>query len=185
VSLRKVQRSEILDWKTYDDGRQAARAAIMEVKRPRRIHVGPHLTFLFENADTLRYQVQEVMRAERMVREAEIQQEIDTYNALLGGEGELACALLIEIDDKAERDRALRAWRDLPEHIYLRTERGLVRPSFDPGQIDDEKISAVQYLRFPVGGAQPLAVGCDLPPLVAETVLDDEQRAALTADLAS
>jgi len=55
------------------------RTAIMEVKRPRRIHVGPHLTFLFENADTLRYQIQEVMRVEGIVREADIQHEIDTY----------------------------------------------------------------------------------------------------------
>jgi uncharacterized protein DUF3501 len=183
VTMRKVQRSEILDYQTYDDRRNAARTAIMEVKRPRRIHVGPTLTFLFENAETLRYQIQEVMRTERIVRETEIQQEIDTYNDLLGGAGELACCLLIEIDDRAARDRALRAWRDLPRHLYLRTDQGLVRPTFDPGQRDDEKISAVQYLKFAVGTGRPLAVGCDLPELVAETVLDDEQRAALAADL--
>jgi hypothetical protein len=184
MTTRKVERSELLDYQTYADQRDAARTAIMEVKRPRRIHVGPTLTFLFENAETLRYQIQEVMRAERIVREAEIQHELDTYNQLLGGPGELACCLLIEIDDRAARDRALRAWRALPEHIYLRTEEGLVRPTFDEGQMDDEKISAVQYLKFPVGRGRPLAVGCDLPELVAEAVLDEEQRAALAADLA-
>jgi hypothetical protein len=183
--MRKVQRSEIVDFQTYDDQRNVVRAAIMEVKRPRRIHLGPSLTFLFENAETLRYQIQEVMRAERIVREADVQHEIDTYNDLLGGEGELACCLLIEIDDRVERDRALRAWRALPQHIYLRTDHGLVRPRYDPGQLDDEKLSAVQYLKFAVGTGRPLAVGCDLPALAGETVLDKEQQAALAADLAS
>ena len=184
MTMRKVQRSEIVDYQTYSDRRPVARAAIMEVKRLRRIHVGPHLTFLFENADTLRYQIHEVMRVEGIVREADIQHEIDTYNSLLGGPGELACCLLIEIDDREERDKALRAWRALPQHVYLRTDQGLVRPTYDTSQIDSEKISAVQYLKFPVGTARLLAVGTDLPALVAETTLDDEQRSALTADLA-
>jgi hypothetical protein len=183
MTMRKVQRSEIVDYQTYSDRRPATRTAIMEIKRPRRIHVGPHLTFLFENAETLRYQIQEVMRVEGIVREADIQHEIDTYNDLLGGEGELACCLLIEIDDKQERDRALRAWRALPQHVYLRTDQGVVRPTYDTSQLDEEKISAVQYLKFPVGAAHPLAIGTDLPALTAETILDDEQRAALAADL--
>jgi hypothetical protein len=118
------------------------------------------------------------------VREADIQHEIDTYNSLLGGQGELACCLLIEIDDRDERDKALRAWRALPQHVYLRTDQGLVRPSYDTSQIDSEKISAVQYLKFPVGTGRLLAIGTDLPALVAETTLDDEQRSALAADLA-
>jgi hypothetical protein len=183
VTRRKVQRSEVVDYQSYDDQRQATRQRVMEIKRPRRIHVGPFLTFLFENAETMRYQIQEVMRAERTVREADVQREIDTYNELLGGPGELPCCLLVEIDDRTERDKALRAWRALPDHVYLRTAEGLVRPIYDRGQMDEEKISAVQYLRFPVGASRPLALGCDLPELTVETVLDPEQRAALAADL--
>jgi hypothetical protein len=182
--MRKVQRSEIIDYQTYNDAREQARRTILEVKRPRRVHVGSCLTFLFENVDTVRYQIQEMMRAERIVRDADIQHEIDTYNAILGGEGELGCCLLVEIDDREEREQRLRQWRELPRRVYLRCDDGTqVRPTFDPAQADDEKISAVQYLKFPVGARRPLALGCDLPDLTAETLLSEEQRAALLADL--
>jgi hypothetical protein len=187
--MRKVQRSEIVDYQTYNDRREAVRQAVMEIKRPRRIHLGPYLTFLFENAATMHYQIQEMMRVERIVREADVQQEIDTYNSVLGDDGELGCCLLIEIDDKAERDRLLREWRELPGHLYLRCDDGpIVRARFDPAQVGEDKISSVQYLKFPVGSGgnrRPVAVGCDLPALAGEAALDDEQQAALLADLQS
>jgi hypothetical protein len=184
-SMRKVHRSELVDFQTYNDTREASRAAILEVKRPRRVHLGTHLTFLFENAETIRYQIQEMMRAERIVRESDIRQELQTYNALLGDSGELGCCLLVEIDDRAERERRLREWLGLPGKVYLRCDDGsLIRPRYDQAQQDDEKISAVQYLKFPVGaGRRPTAVGCDLPGLVGETALSEEQQAALVADL--
>jgi hypothetical protein len=182
--MRKVQRSELVDYQTYNDRREQTRARIMEVKRPRRVHVGEHLTFLFENTDTIRYQIQEMMRAERIVREADIQQELDTYNAVLGDAGELGCALLVEINDREERERRLREWRGLPDRVYIRCDDGSrVRPAVDRAQISEEKISAVQYLKFALGDRRPVAVGCDLPGVEAETALDDEQRAALEADL--
>jgi hypothetical protein len=182
--MRKVQRAEIVDYQTYNDTRDETRQRILEVKRPRRVHVGEHLTFLFENADTVRYQVQEMMRAERLVREADIQHELDTYNALLGDDGELGCCLLVEIDDKDDRDRKLRQWRDLPRHLYAVLEDGTRVPAtYEAAQVGDEKISSVQYLKFRVGGAAPVALGCDLPGLTVEARLSDEQRAALAADL--
>jgi hypothetical protein len=182
--MRKVQRSEIVDYQTYNDTRETNRTAVLAIKQPRRIHLGEALTFLFENSDTIRYQIQEMMRAERIVRESDIQQEIDTYNALLGEAGELGCCLLVEIDDRAERERRLREWRGLPEHVYVRCDDGTqVRPSYDRAQLDEEKISAVQYLKFALGHRRPVALGCDLPGLVCETTLTDQQRAALTADL--
>jgi hypothetical protein len=183
--MRKVHRSDILDYQTYADGRDGERQRIMEIKRPRRVHLGPVLTFLFENAETMRYQIQEVMRAERIVRDADIQQELDTYNGLLGDEGELGCCLLVEIDDREERERKLREWRHLPDHVYLRTEAGLVRPTYDRAQVEEDRISAVQYLKFKVGPHPPLAIGCDLPALTTETILADDQKAALAADLSS
>ena len=81
---RKVARSELLDYQTYDDQRDGLRDEIMRIKQPRRIHLGDELTFLFENTETIRYQIQEMMRAERIVKEAAIQHELDTYNGLLG-----------------------------------------------------------------------------------------------------
>jgi len=184
--MKKIERADILDFATYEDVRPEFRRRVMREKDRRRIHVGAHLTFLFENELTMRYQVLEMVRTERMVREQDIRHEIETYNDVLGGPGELGCTLLIEIDDPAERDRRLRDWRSLPERLYARLEDGrMVRALFDGGQRGAERISSVQYLRFPVGGSVPVALGTDLPELAAETALTAEQRAALAEDLVS
>jgi hypothetical protein len=185
--MQPVRREEILDWQTYEDERAARRAAILAVKEVRRVGLGEHLTFLFENRDTIRYQVQEMVRIERMVREADICHELDTYNELLGGDGELGVTLLVEIDDPALRARLLPKWVELPERVYLRLEDGRrVRATIDERQ-RDERLSAVQYLRFDTGGAVPVAVGADYPEqgLVLERELAPATRDALRADLAS
>ncbi|HYG70022.1 MAG TPA: DUF3501 family protein [Anaeromyxobacteraceae bacterium] len=184
--MRKVQREQIMDLATYDRSRDEIRPRILEAKRKRRVHVGGVLTFLFENASTIRYQVQEMLRAERIQDEAAIRHELDTYNELLGDRGELGVSLLIEIADPAERDRKLREWLALPGHLYAKLESGeKVRPRFDPRQVGTDRLSSVQYLKLDVKGAVPVAIGCDLPGLEVETALGEEQRAALREDLAS
>jgi hypothetical protein len=183
--VRPVERSELVDYQTYEDTRAAFRERAMAAKAARRVHVGQHLTFLFENTLTMRYQIQEMMRTERIVRERDIQHELDTYNAVLGGPGELGCTLLIEIDDPGERARRLAEWYDLPEHLYVKTGAGAkVRPTFDAAQRGEGRLSSVQYLKFPVKGRPPVAVGADLPGLTAEAALTPDQRAALAEDLA-
>lgn len=182
--MRGVKREDIVDYQTYEEIRPAFRDQVMAAKNARRVHVGDALTFLFENRLTIRYQIQEMMRAEKIVREADIRHECDTYNALLGGPGEIGCTLLIEIGDPARRDVMLKEWRALPEHLYARLEDGrLVRPLFDPAQRGEDRLSSVQYLRFPVGGKVPVALGVDLPGLTAETPLTEAQRAAIARDL--
>jgi hypothetical protein len=119
-----VTREELLDYQSYGDERERLRAEAMAAKDQRRVHVGPHLTFLFENAVTIRYQIQEMMRLERMAREVDIQHEIATYNQLIGDDGEIGCTLLVEVDDPVERDRVLVQWLDLPKHIYLKLPSG-------------------------------------------------------------
>ena len=183
---RPVSRQEILDYETYEEQRSAARERMLAVKAPRRIHLGEYLTFLFENTDTMRYQIQEMIRVERLVKESSIRHEIETYNALLGGKGELACSLLIGITDAGRRKELLTAWRDLPRHLYLRLEDGeRAYARFDPEQVGEDRLSAVQYLVFPTGGRAPVAVGTDFPPLDGEVELTPEQRRALEEDLAS
>ena len=182
--MRAVAREEIVDYATYEDGREAFRDRVLAAKRVRRVHLGEYLTLLFENTSTVRYQIQEMIRVERIVREADIRHEIETYNELLGGEGELGCTLMIEIDDPAERAVKLREWFGLPEHLYLVLPDGRrVRPRVDERQRDEERISSVHYLKFAVGGEAPVAAGCDLPQLVVESRLTDEQRGALAEDL--
>jgi hypothetical protein len=182
--MKPVDRSEILDYVTYNEQRDALRPAALHAKAQRRVIMGEVLTFLFENRDTVRHQVQEMMRTEQIVKEADIAHELHTYNELLGGPGELGCTLLIGIDDEHERAIKLRAWLPLPRHLYARLEDGTkVRPTYDPRQMGDTRLSAVQYLKLPVGPRAPVALGCDLPELTVEVRLSEAQRAALQADL--
>src|SRR5262245_2482521 len=162
--MRAVQRSQILDGPHYERTRSFSRSSVLEIKRRRRIHVGSCLTFLFENTTTIWYQIQEMLRAERIDRETDIVHELDTYNALLGGPGQLGCCLLIEIDDPVLRDQRLREWRALPAYVYMRCEGGAtVRPAVDPNQIDAHRISAGQDLMFHVDDSRPVALRRALP----------------------
>ncbi len=184
--MNKVQRASLVDWQTWSDQRPQALEKMLVIKAARRVHLGPHLTFLFENADTVRYQVQEMMRVERIVREADITHELATYNELLGGDGELGCTLLIEIGDPALRDELLVKWLDLPAHLYATNAAGERVPMvFDDRQVGERRLSSVQYTRIPIGADAPITLGCDHPDYTHEIELSDATRAALAADLAS
>jgi len=182
---RLVERNDIVDFATYEDNRVASRPLAMAAKKPRRVHLHENLTVLFENRDTLRYQIQEIMRVERIVREADIVHEIDTYNALLGSPGDIGCVLLIEVPDADERSRLLTEWRGLQARLYVSFADGSkVFATFDPAQVGDDRISAVQYLRFQVEGQTPVAIGTDFEGLESNLTFTSEQIAALTEDLA-
>lgn len=182
--MRPVRRDEILDWATYEDVRDRWRERVLAAKSDRRVSLGPYITLLFENPLTIRYQIQEMVRVERIVREADIRREIDTYNEILGGEDAIGCTLLVEIDAPSERDARLREWWALPEHVYLRLEDGRrIGATFDPRQRGDGRLSAVQYLQFDVDGLVPAAAGIDLTGLDVETALPPATRCALADDL--
>lgn len=183
---RPVKRGEILDYVTYEERRADVHGAALADKRPRRIQVGAHLMFLFENHESVRDQVQEMVRTEKIVKEADIEHELRTYNELLGGPGELGTTLMIGLDDAASRTEKLTAWVNLNETLYVVLVDGTrVGPKWDPRQVGDTRLSAVQYLKFDTGGQVPVAVGCsfDDPAVHAETKLSEAQRAALRADL--
>jgi len=178
-----IERSDLVDYETYRDSRDESRKSALAAKRPRRVHLGDHLTLLFENEQTLIYQIQEIMLVEHIAREADIQREIEVYNRILGAADQLCCVLLIEIEEEARRKELLTAWLGLERHIYLRMPDGSkVYAAYDPDQVGEDRISAVQYLLFEVSEA-PVAVGTDFPALAAEVDLAEEQRAALAADL--
>ena len=180
----KVSREQIVDYITWVERRPAEFPAVFETKAVRRIGVGGYLTFLFENNQTIRYQVQEMMRVEHIVREADILHELQTYNELLGGPGELGCTLMIEIPTAEERDVLLVKWLGLPSHVYLTVGDGTkIRPSFDARQVGDTRLSSVQYLKFNTGGRPPVAIGVDHAALTAEMTLTQQQRNALASDL--
>jgi hypothetical protein len=185
--MRPVERSEIVDYETYGDRRDGIRTQALAAKRLRRYLVGEFLCFLFENRETVRYQVQEMMRTERIVREEDILHEIQTYNELLGTDGELGCTLLIGIPDEAAREERLPRWMGLNDTLYMRLPDGTkVRPRYDSRQVGRGRLSSVQYLHFALGGVVPVAIGCDHsdPELTTELPLSADQQAALASDLA-
>jgi hypothetical protein len=184
--MKPVQRNEILDYVTYGEQRDAIRDRALEAKRLRRILVGEHLAFLFENRETVRYQILEMIRVEQIVKEADVVHEIDTYNELLGAGGSLCATLLIGIESEAERAVKLRAWRGLLEHVYAKLDDGTkLPPKWDQRQVGDERLSSVQYLTFELGGRAPVAIGVEWAEqgLALEATLTAEQHAALQADL--
>jgi hypothetical protein len=182
--MRKVTREHLLDHLTYTDQRAERLPAVLATQAPRRVHVGDHLTFLFENHLTVWFQIQEMMRVEGIVRESQIAHEIKTYNELLGGPGELGAVLLIEIDDPERRDVLLTQWLNLPRHLFAELPDGRrVRASYDERQVGTTRLSAVQYLKFDTGGVAPVALGSDHPALPVRTPLGAETLAAMAEDL--
>ncbi len=179
-----VRPGEILIGADYEAERPALRERVLKEKSRRRIHLGDHLTFLFETPLTIRYQVQEMLRVEKRSAPEDVEHELRTYNELLGGAGELGATLLIEIDDEAKRDELLSKWLALPEHLYLELEDGeRVTPRYDERQVGDERLSSVQYLIFSCGSAAPIAIGSSHPEITLRSELTPVQRRALADDL--
>jgi hypothetical protein len=182
--VNRVERSEILDYVTYGEQREAIRASALRAKSVRRVLVGEYFTFLFENRETVLYQVQEMMRIEHIVKEDDIQHELDTYNELIHPAGTVGCTLLVGIDDEQLRDQKLHEWMGLNEHIYAKLPDGsFARPTWDPRQVGDTRLSSVQYLSFALGPEAPVAIGIEMPGIEAETQLSAAQRDALLGDL--
>jgi hypothetical protein len=117
--MQPVLVSEIKNLAEYELERDDWRPLVMALKDRRRVRVGGHLTFLFENHDTVRYQIQEMIRIERIVKPAEIAREVETYNELIPAKGELSASLLIEYETPSERDLRLRKLVGLENHIWL------------------------------------------------------------------
>jgi hypothetical protein len=154
--MDRVALSEIRDIAQYERVREAERARIIEKKRPRRVALGENLTLLFENHDTVLFQVQEMMRTERIVEPAKIQDEIDTYNALIPEPGELSATLFIEIPGIARMSTedmraAVKQFQGLDEgHIRLEVGDHVMPAVFEGGHTAEEKMAAVHYVRFVV-----------------------------------
>lgn len=192
--MKPITSNEILSLRDYERVRACLRPLFIHEKDNRRLAVGPHLTLLFENAQTVWYQVQEMIRTERHETPEAIQHEIETYNELLPGPGELAATMLIEYPDAAHRDVALRRLLGLENHLWFVIGDRRERAVFDTRQMTTDRISSVQFVRFPVGRidrddflekaqADAVAVEVDHPSLAARAVLSGSIARALSEDL--
>jgi hypothetical protein len=192
--VKKISMADILPLADYERVRAILRPLFIHEKERRRLAVGSHLTFIFENAQTGWYQIEEMIRSEKMTDGAAIQHEIDTYNELIPGPGELVATLLIEYADANEREAALRRLVGLERYLWLVLGAKKIPASFDDRQMSTEKISAVQFVRFPlqdVNGPQLLelarkgaaAIIADHPSLAARGEISGPLALSLAEDL--
>ena len=146
---------------------------------------------VFENRHTLTLQVEEMLRAENLTSDAQIGAELEVYNALMPTPDSLSATLFIELPQEVDVHVALKALVGLDEHVVLHLGDHAVRAAFEPGRSTDEKISAVQYLRFPIDAAArtalqtagtAVAIEIDHPNYCHRTACGDATRASLAAD---
>ena len=192
--MKPIDPSEVLDLVAYEKARPRLRESVIEIKRRRRVQVGRYLSFLFENRDTVLFQIQEMCRAERIVDDARIAEEVEVYNALLPGPGELSATMMIEIEDRDQIQPVLDRLLGIDTRDYVRMEvGGVVAPgAFEAGHSDEErgKISAVHFVRFPLSPdarrafrTAEVALVVDHPNERARARLPEETRAALADEL--
>jgi hypothetical protein len=198
--MKKIELSDLRNIAEYEKVRERMRADVIELKKRRRVHAGETLTFLFENRDTVLFQVQEMMRTERIVEDDKIQAELDAYRALLPDPGELSATLFIEIPDlfklsPAEVRATVNRFQGLDrDGVELRVGGYRVKARFEGGHSKEEKMAAVHYLRFPLSEEARAAfadpgtdarIVVDHPNYQAEAPLPPPVRQELLLDLRS
>jgi hypothetical protein len=153
----KLSRADLLPLERYAAERTPFRERAIAHKRARTLHLGPHLTLLFEDRLTVQYQVQEMLRIERIFEPDAIQDELDAYNPLIPGEDELKATVLIEYTDPVERARELERLRGIEHRLYVEVAgygRAFARADEDLDRSTEHKTSAVHFVRFELGRAR-------------------------------
>jgi len=193
---RELTLGDIADLHTYERGREEFRRQVTELKRRRRVALGPLVTVVFENRTTVLFQIQEMVRAERMMTDEQVQAELDVYNPLIPAAGELSLTLFIELRSDAE----LRTWLPklvgIESALVLRIGRGepiIVKAAVDPAhaaQLTREEVTAsVHYVRFVLDAAErqafladPVSIAVAHPAYNYETELSSETTASRLTD---
>ena len=190
-----IKRESLLSLEAYARERRAFRARVIEHKKRRTLRLGENLTLLFEDELTIRYQVQEMLRIERIFEEDGIQHELDAYNPLVPDGGNWKATMLLEYPDADERRRMLARLRGIERRVWAEVE-GCARVGAvadeDLERENDEKTSAVHFLRFELDpamrarlrGGAALRFGVEHPEYRASAAAPAELRDALIGDLA-
>lgn len=157
--MKAITPADVIPYEEYERRREVFRAKIIALKQRRRISIGPFITMVFENRETLQFQIQEMIRAERIVDPVKIQEELDVYNALLPQPNELSATLLIEITDEAEMKEKLDQFMGLDhgEKVAITAGEEAVFGEFEGGRSHETKISAVHFVRFRPTGSMKRA----------------------------
>ena len=191
--MQKLVPSDLYTLETYARERDAFRARVLEHKRPRSIAVGANVTLVFEDRLTIQYQIQEMLRVERVFEPAGIQDELDAYNPLVPDGSNLKATMLIEFPDADQRAHELRKLHGIEHRVSLCAGGTIVTAIADEDmdRSNEEKTSAVHFLRFELSrdqvaamhGSDAVEIAIDHPDYAARTTLDTAARSALAADL--
>jgi hypothetical protein len=193
--MKPIAFADILNVYEYEKVRDARRRELIGLKTERRVEVGRYLSFVFENRDTVWFQIQEMVRAERIVDDGKIADEIEVYNTLLPRPGELAATMFIEIGE-AERIKPVLdslLGIDTGAHVWLTVGPHTVPGAFEAGHSDEDlsKLSAVHFVRFALPpearrlfADAEVALVVDHPADPGRTVLTPTVRRRLAADFA-
>jgi Protein of unknown function (DUF3501) len=146
--MKPIERAEVLGIADYEAIRDRFRARVIQEKKARRVLLGPNASSVFENRDTVLMQIQEMLRTERITREASILHEIETYNELLPQAHELSATILIEIEDKETRERFLVEAKGLEREFALVIGGARCPGKIDPSREHPDRTTAVHYVKF-------------------------------------
>ena len=192
-----ITRDSLMTLEAYAKARKDFRAKVLAHKKTRAVHLGEHLTLLFEDELTIRYQIQEILRVEKTFEEEAIQDELDAYNPLVPDGLNWKATLLVEYEDVEERRQALASLKGIEDRVWVQVgnaPRVYAIADEDLERENDQKTSAVHFVRFEFtpsmvselrrGGA--LSIGVDHPAYtVTLQEVPEPTRRALLADLAS
>ena len=191
----KLTRSDLWSLEEYASRRQMFRAEVIAHKKLRNIALGPHATLYFEDRLTMRYQIQEMLRVERIFEAAEIAEELEAYNPLIPDGSNWKATFMIEYGDVEERKVALATMGGIEQTVWVRVgesgEKILAITNEDMERTRDEKAAAVHFMRFELGAdevaalksGESLFMGIDHASLPGTYEVAAHQRAALIADL--
>jgi hypothetical protein len=193
--MDKLTRTDLLSLETYAQQRGEFRARVMAHKKQRTVHLGEHLTLIFEDRLSIQYQVQEMLRIERIFEADGIQDELDAYNPLVPDGSNLKATMLIEYADVEQRKRELVRLRHIEHAIALSVHGHAAVTAIadeDMERSNDKKTAAVHFLRFELGPAMiadwragaAVTLTSTLAVMPVEATLTPEQRHALAADFA-
>ena len=191
--MRKIELEDIMGPSAYERVREDFRRRIIELKKVRRIAVGNKVSLVFENRDTVIFQIQEMVRAEKISDLDKIREEIEVYNGLIPESGELSATLFLEIEDQSHIREELLKFLGIDEVVFLKIgDRHSIHAKFEQGHSKEDKISAVQYVKFPftqeqiqafATGQENASLLIDHPNYRAGVTIEPEVRKSLARDL--
>ena len=183
--MKKIVLDDILGFAAYEKVRDEFRREIIEKKKLRRVSVGDNVSMVFENRDTVIFQIQEMLRAERITDLDKIREEIAVYNELVPNSGELSATLFIEIEDQTHLREELLKFLGIDEAVMFKVGDYTIHGRFEEGRAKEDKISAVQYVRFTFDAAARQAFIAGAPTELAVEHLNYRASKVLSAAVQS